>query len=378
MKRNKLKIVTLSLLVVSVLLSTTFMSKGVSAVATAHLGEGFDSFNTATWAKSDGWTNGGMFNCTWRANNVNFSNGLMTLTLNNDTQGGTKPYATGEYRSNDTYGYGLFQTNMKPAKNSGIVSSFFTYTGPGDNTPWDEIDIEFLGKDTTKVQFNYFTNGVGNHEYLYNLGFDASTSFHTYAFNWQPTYIAWLVDGKEVYRATSSIPSHPGKIMMNLWPGTGVDGWLGAFNGATPIYAYYDWVSYDPTTTATATNLALNKTATESSEEAAANAAKYAFDGNSGTRWSSQFSDAQWLAVDLGAAKTVSRVKLNWEAAYGKGYKIQVSSNGTTWTDVYTTTTSDGGIDDISFNSVSTRYVRMYGTQRSTVYGYSLWDFEVY
>lgn len=67
---------------------------------------------------------------------------------------------------------------MQPISNPGVVSSFFTYTGPSDNNPWDEIDIEFLGKDTTKVQFNYYTNGVGGHEFLYDLGFDASESYH--------------------------------------------------------------------------------------------------------------------------------------------------------------------------------------------------------
>ena len=241
MKKKELKVVMVCLLLLSVSLAATFLSKSVSALTTGHFGEGFEYYNTAAWTKSNGWTNGGMFNCTWRDSNVNINNGIMTLTLNNDTQGGTKPYASGEYTTNDTYGYGLFQANMKPAKNVGIVSSFFTYTA----NPWDEIDIEFLGKDTTKVQFNYFTNSAGKHEYVYNLGFDASTSFHTYAFNWQPTYIAWLVDGKEVYRATNNIPSHPGKIMMNLWPGTGVDGWLGAYNGATPINAYYDWIAYN-------------------------------------------------------------------------------------------------------------------------------------
>jgi len=230
-KKNKIRIVFSVLL--SIGLSTGLLSTSSFALTTGHFSDGFDSFNTAAWAKSDGWTNGGMFNCTWRASNVNFSGGQMALTLNKDTQGGTKPYAGGEYRSKDTYRYGLYQANMKPAKNTGIVTSFFTYTGPSDNNPWDEIDIEFLGKDTTKVQFNY-------------LGFDASTSFHTYAFNWQANYIAWLVDGKEVYRASSNIPSHAGKIMLNLWPGTGVDSWLGTYNGATPIKAYYDWISYDP------------------------------------------------------------------------------------------------------------------------------------
>ncbi|MFW2489183.1 beta-glucanase [Clostridium chromiireducens] len=246
MKKKYLKIATLGLLVGTFLVGTLIPTPASASLITTHMGESFDSANTSSWSKSDGWTNDGMFNCTWRSSNVNFSNGAMTLTINKDTKGGTKPYAGGEYRSNNTYSYGLYQVNMKPAKNTGIVSSFFTYTGPSDGTPWDEIDIEFLGKDTTKVQFNYYTNGVGNHEHIYNLGFDASTSYHTYAFNWQPTYIAWLVDGKEVYRATNNIPSHPGKIMMNIWPGTGVDSWLGSYNGVTPLNAYYDWVSYDP------------------------------------------------------------------------------------------------------------------------------------
>lgn len=32
--------------------------------------------------------------------------------------------------------------------------------------------------------------------------------------------------------------------MMNLWNGTGVDSWLGSYNGANPLYAEYDWVKY--------------------------------------------------------------------------------------------------------------------------------------
>lgn len=227
-------------------LMTVMMPLRANAAVTSHMGEGFDYYNSELWEKADGWSNGGMFNCTWRAYNANINNGLLNLSLTRDWNYGTKPYAGAEYRTWNKYGYGLYQTCMKPAKNSGIVSSFFTYTGPGDGTPWDEIDIEFLGKDTTKVQFNYYTNGVGNHEYLYNLGFDASTGYHVYAFNWQPNYIAWLVDGKEVYRTYNNIPSHPGKIMLNIWPGTGVDDWLGAYDGKESLTASYDWVAYDP------------------------------------------------------------------------------------------------------------------------------------
>jgi beta-glucanase (GH16 family) len=184
------------------------------------------------------WSNGGMFNCTWSPNNVRFENGKMKLTID-------AGYTGGEYRTKKYYGYGMFQVNMKPIKNPGVVSSFFTYTGPADGTKWDEIDIEFLGYDTTKVQFNYYTSGVGNHEYLYNLGFDASQSFHTYGFFWSQYSITWYVDGRAVYTAYNNIPSVPGKIMMNVWPGKNVDEWLRPFNGVTPLSAYYDWASWD-------------------------------------------------------------------------------------------------------------------------------------
>ncbi|WP_207953266.1 polysaccharide lyase family 8 super-sandwich domain-containing protein [Paenibacillus agricola] len=125
-------------------------------------------------------------------------------------------------------------------------------------------------------------------------------------------------------------------------------------------------------------NLALNKTVTTSSVQSSYVGA-YAVDGSMTTRWSSQQADPQWISVDLGSSQSVSRVKLNWETAYAKSYSIQVSNDATTWTDVYSTTTGDGTIDDISFTAVNARYVRMNGTQRfNTNWPYSLWEFEIY
>ncbi len=194
---------------------------------------------------SDGWTNGSMFNCTWRKANVSFSDGSMKLKIDIDGTGeGVIPYSGAEFRSKGFYGYGMYEVVMKPIKNDGVVSSFFTYTGPSDNNPWDEIDIEFLGKDTTSVQFNYYTNGKGNHEYIYELGYDASEEFHTYGFDWQADKITWYVDGEAVYSADENIPSTPGKIMMNVWPGKGVDGWLKAYDGTTPLIAEYKSADY--------------------------------------------------------------------------------------------------------------------------------------
>ncbi|HEY7176702.1 MAG TPA: discoidin domain-containing protein, partial [Micromonosporaceae bacterium] len=70
-------------------------------------------------------------------------------------------------------------------------------------------------------------------------------------------------------------------------------------------------------------------------------------------------------------------VVLNWEAAYGKAFQIQTSPDGSTWTTIFSTTTGTGGVQDLTVSG-SGRYVRMFGTQRGTPYGYSLWEFQVY
>lgn len=127
-----------------------------------------------------------------------------------------------------------------------------------------------------------------------------------------------------------------------------------------------------------ATNVALNRPATSSSNENAGLTPNLAVDGNTGTRWSSAFSDPQWIQVDLGSTLSICHVRLIWEAAYGRSYQIQVSNDATNWTTIYATTTGDGGTDDLTGLSGSGRYVRMYGTARATGYGYSLWEFEVY
>jgi F5/8 type C domain-containing protein/glycosyl hydrolase family 64 (putative beta-1,3-glucanase) len=125
------------------------------------------------------------------------------------------------------------------------------------------------------------------------------------------------------------------------------------------------------------TLISQGKPATASSTENATFSAAMAVDGNTGTRWSSAFSDPQWLQVDLGATASISQVVLNWEPAYARSFQIQVSANGTTWTNVYSTTTGTGGVQTLTVAG-SGRYVRMNGTVRATAYGYSLWEFQVY
>ncbi len=173
----------------------------------------------------------------FRPANVRLEDNKLVLTIKNNG----KTLTAGEVYTSKRLGFGLYQVNMKPVKNSGVVSAFFNYYN--DNGKGTEIDIEFLGNDTTKVQFNYYTDGIGGHEYLYDLGFDASEEFHTYSFYWASDRIIWYVDGIQAYEATSNIPTMDAYMDINAWPGGNTD-WVGVYDGTSPLDVYYDWVSY--------------------------------------------------------------------------------------------------------------------------------------
>ncbi|QQQ77026.1 penicillin acylase family protein [Saccharothrix sp. 6-C] len=127
-------------------------------------------------------------------------------------------------------------------------------------------------------------------------------------------------------------------------------------------------------------NLATGATATASSHERGwySSPPSNAVDGKADTRWASDWSDQQWVQVDLGATRTVGRVVLSWEAAYAKAYRIELSVDGSTWRTAYTTAAGDGGRDLASFPPDAARFVRMTGIQRATGYGYSIYELEVY
>ncbi len=153
----------------------------------------------------------------------------------------------------------------------------------------------------------------------------------------------------------------------------------GTVRGTPYGYSLWEFQVYGSTGTTPgcgSTDAALNRPATASSTENASFPAGAAVDGNPGTRWSSAFSDPQWLQIDLGTSQSICRVVLTWEAAYGKAFQLQVSTDASTWTDIYSTTTGTGGVQTIDVTGTG-RYVRMYGTARATPYGYSLWEFAV-
>lgn len=209
------------------------------------------SFNEELWIKGN-WSNPRPpFDTSWSPDSIVFNDGQLNLILHtNDCPAECDGRATvgGEYRTRRDFGFGYYVVRMKPAGGSGLNSSFFMYS----NDTSDEIDIEFLGRNCRAVQFNYYNLGVGGHEYLHELPFDACDEYHDYAFRWEPDSITWYVDGEEVYQVRAvELPSNPGHIMMNLWAGYNEDpytrAWLGEFaDPGAPVRAFYDEVWFNP------------------------------------------------------------------------------------------------------------------------------------
>jgi beta-galactosidase len=124
--------------------------------------------------------------------------------------------------------------------------------------------------------------------------------------------------------------------------------------------------------------LTAGKVATASSAQDKGVAAQNAIDNDEGTRWSSRWSDPQWLAVDLGQPTCFDHACIFWEAAYAKRYQLQTSDDGQNWTTVYTNNDGKGGREKFSFPSVTARWVRILETERATSFGCSIFEFGVY
>lgn len=117
------------------------------------------------------------------------------------------------------------------------------------------------------------------------------------------------------------------------------------------------------------------------STELGFNIASNAIDSNLNTRWESQHgkNDSEWIKIDLIDTYIVDKFKITWESAAGKEYKIQVSTNGSEWVDVYNVNDGKNAeIKEDSFNPVKAKYIRLFCISKTMEqYGYSIYDFQV-
>ena len=212
----------------------------------------FDSYpeiDTDLWHISSGWANGTYMACEWRTDAISAANQKLRLTLS-DRHGKTRDYTCPEIHTNELSGYGVYSARIRSAAGSGLNTAFFTYVGPGNDSPsHDEIDFEFLGKNPHSVQLNYYIQGKPQDEVLIPLAFDASKAFHNYTFVWQRKRIRWYIDGKLVHETKKGVPmpTHPGRIYASLWAGSKeFNNWLGPFNYTKPVSAEFMWIKYTP------------------------------------------------------------------------------------------------------------------------------------
>jgi len=157
--------------------------------------------------------------------NIDTAGENLTLLLNRKRYG-NKPYSGAEIRSAKRYSSGTFETRMKVAKGSGIVSAFFLY-GPDANK---EIDVEITGNNTSVLHLNHWVSSKSNGVEI-PLGFNAAEDFHTYTITWKRGLIVWHVDGKEVHRTSNDVPAGKLHLVYNLWA-SATESFAGKFDPA--------------------------------------------------------------------------------------------------------------------------------------------------
>ena len=191
----------------------------------------FTSFDRERWYVSDGWTNGAHQNCTWSKSMVSLSDGMVALGFEKRKLK-DREFACGEIQTKKRFGYGVYEARMKTDTGSGLNAAFFSYIGPADKQPWDEIDFEVLTKDTSKVQVNSYILGKPKNEKLAEVEGGADEAFNDYGFVWEKDRLRWYVNGKLVQEVTNpaELPTHSQKIFFSLWGSDTLTNWMGPFS----------------------------------------------------------------------------------------------------------------------------------------------------
>jgi endo-1,3-1,4-beta-glycanase ExoK len=213
--------------------------------------DGFDSLSSQRWYVSDGWANGAHQNCAWAARAVTASNGMLNVSFLKQNGAG-RSYICGELQTRQSYGYGTFEARLKTPAGSGLNAAFFTYIGPTQNKPHDEIDVELLLKNTNVVHTTTFVSGQSGDGVTGNglevpLPYPSDSDFIDYAVVWAPDKVEYYAN-KELIRSITTpheIPTNPQRIFFSFWGSDTLTEWMGPFQDpGRPIAMQVDWVAY--------------------------------------------------------------------------------------------------------------------------------------
>ncbi|KQV83813.1 glycoside hydrolase family 16 protein [Rhizobium sp. Root1220] len=234
-----LGLITVAATCASVLPASAQQAAGQSFV------DDFDRIDRGFWYVSDGWNNGPHQNCTWSKNQVKVNGGALELSFV-DRKSKDRNYLCGEIQTTKRYSYGTYEARIKAGTGSGLNSAFFTYIGPSDKKPHDEIDFEVLGKNTGEVQVNQYVKAKGGNEKLVPVAGNADLGFNDYAFVWEKDRLRYYLNGKLVQDVTdpAKIPSNPQKIFFSLWGSDTLSDWMGRFAYTQPAVLTVDRVAF--------------------------------------------------------------------------------------------------------------------------------------
>ena len=207
---------------------------------------------------------------------TNVTNPVMASEV---SETGKYDYYGAELAGKDQFKYGRFEACMKMVSIPGSVSSMFLYYDDSYRNgvyPWNEIDIEVLGKGGTMWQSNIITregdesikkNTSSESKPLHEFGFDATEGFQLFAMVWTPDYVAWEIDSVEIRRDSIGLSrgthadadqvaflTEEQSLRFNLWASKSA-AWVGKFTGEElangPQVQWIDYVrvySYDEAT----------------------------------------------------------------------------------------------------------------------------------
>lgn len=215
--------------------------------------DNFETLDQSRWYVSDGWSNGAHQNCTWSTDQAKASGGNLQVGFA-PVPKGERQYRCGEIQTRTAYGFGTFEARLKTPAGSGLNAAFFTYIGPQQGKPHDEIDFEILLKDTGHVDTTTFVKGVSGDGQIgagqsHALPRPSDSDFITYAVTWEPNQVRYYIDGELVRTIDDPkmVPSNPQRIFFSLWGSDTLTDWMGAFAPVTtPIAMEVDWVAFTP------------------------------------------------------------------------------------------------------------------------------------
>ena len=209
-----------------------------------------DQLDENRWYISDGWSNGDWMENDWRRSQISVTPDGLRLTLERAPSGSGKPLAGAEVQTREAFRYGYFEARMRVPRGDGLITGAFTYARREGRVAPNEIDIEFLGKATRRVELTIHENDRSTSRKV-TLPFDSADGFHSYAFDWQPGHVRWYADGVMIHeergRAAANL-TRPQLFLIDQWGTKKLHQWAGRVDpSAGPWMLDVRCVAYAPT-----------------------------------------------------------------------------------------------------------------------------------